>query len=223
MTQQNNTFIDLTKLTKWIKWLLCLQVGVAVIALISGGLEYQLLNDVKNDVHTSQLQAIAAAEASDARQQVIVITKLIIFVVSGILILKWIYRANFNARQLGASEMQFTPGWSIGWYFIPIANLWKPYQVMEEIWKASANPQEWKSQSIPPLLGWWWFFWIVSNILENASFSMALKPAQIHELIVGNIVTLISDVTRIPLCLIMLAIVSKIYEMQMSHYRSRVS
>jgi hypothetical protein len=222
MTQHNNAFIDSTELTKWTKWFLYLQVGVAVIALISGALEYQLLNDFKNGVYTSQPQAVAAGEASDARQQVIGIIQLIIFVVSGILILKWIYRANFNARQLGASEMQFTPGWSIGWYFIPFTNLWKPYQAMKEIWKASANPQDWKSQAVPSLLGWWWFFWIVSNMFGNASFRMALKADQINELIAVNVVTLISDVTGIPLSLIVLAMVSKIYEMQMSHYKRRV-
>lgn len=222
MIEQNNAFIDSAELTKWTKWFLYLQVGVAVIALISGALEYQLLNDFKNGVYTSQPQAVAAGEASDARQQVIGIIRLIIFVVSGILILKWIYRANFNARQLGAYEMQFTPGWSIGWYFIPFANLWKPYQAMKEIWKASTNPQDWKSQAVPSLLGWWWFFWIVSNMFGNASFRMALKADQINELIALNVVTLISDVTEIPLSLIVLAMVSKIYEMQMSHYKRRV-
>ena len=222
MTEQSNTFIDSAELTKWTKWFLYLQVGVAVIALISGALEYQLLNDFKNGVYTSQAQAVAAGEASDSRQQIIGITQIVIFLVSGILILKWIYRANFNARQLGASEMQFTPGWSIGWYFIPFANLWKPYQAMKEIWKASSNPQEWRSQPVPSLLRWWWFFWIVSNMFGNASFRMALKADQINELIAVNIVTLLSDLTGIPLSLLVLAMVNKVYEMQMSHYKHRV-
>lgn len=33
--------------------------------------------------------------------------------------------------------MQFTPRWAIIWWFIPILNLWKPYQVTVEIIKSS--------------------------------------------------------------------------------------
>ncbi|WP_037586919.1 DUF4328 domain-containing protein [Stenoxybacter acetivorans] len=222
MTQQSNTFIDSTKLTKWTKWFLYLQIAVTVIALISGVFEYQFLNDIKNSVYTSQAQAVAAAEASDSRQQMIGIIELAIYVVSGILILKWIHRANFNARQLGASEMEFTPGWSIGWYFVPFANLWKPYQAMKEIWKASISPQDWKNQTVPSLLGWWWFFWIVSNMLGNASFRMALRADQINELITANIVLQLSYVMDIPLNLIVLVMVTKIYEMQMAQYKHRI-
>lgn len=40
----------------------------------------------------------------------------------------WIYRAAWNGRVFaGARQLDFTPGWSVGWYFLPIANLWKPY------------------------------------------------------------------------------------------------
>jgi hypothetical protein len=221
MAEQSSTFIDSAELTKWVKWFLYLQIVIAVVALISGAFEYQLLSDFKNGVYISQSQAVAAGESSDARQGMIGITQFIIFLVSGILILKWIYRANFNVRQLHASEMQFTPGWSIGWYFIPFANLWKPYQAMKEIWKASSNPQDWKNQSVSPILGWWWFFWIVSNMFANASFRMSLRAESINELISANVVTLLSDLTEIPLSLIMLVVVKKVYEMQMSHFRHR--
>jgi len=59
---------------------------------------------------------------------------------TSILFLMWIYRANSNARQLGAQGMKFSPGWSVGFYFIPILWFWKPYQAMKEIWQASKAP-----------------------------------------------------------------------------------
>lgn len=218
MSQEQQTeFKDPTSLTKWTKWFLYAQIVMSVIAIISSILEYQLLSDLKEGVYTSQELAVAAGEASDARQGIVGIIQFIIFVVSGVLILKWIYRANFNARQLGASGMTFTPGWSIGWYFIPIANLWKPYQAMKEIWKASINPQDWTNQPRSSLLPWWWFFWIVSNMFANASFRLTLRAEEIGELLAANVVTQLSDVTGIPLSLIVIAIVNKVHEMQMSH------
>lgn len=56
----------------------------------------------------------------------------------------------------------------------------------------------------------------------NASFRMALKADQINELIAVNVVILLSDVTGIPLSLIMLAMVSKVHEMQLSHFKRSV-
>jgi len=52
----------------------------------------------------------------------------------GVIFLRWIYRTNKNLHVLSSEHMTFSPGWSLGWYFIPVANLFKPYQAMKEIW-----------------------------------------------------------------------------------------
>ncbi len=215
--KQNYGFKDPTSLTKWTKWFLYVQIVIDIIAVISNMLEYQLLSDFKNGVYISQELAVAAGEASDTRQGIVGIFQVVIFFVSWILILKWIYRANYNAHQLGASGMVFTPGWSIGWYFIPIANLWKPYQAMKEIWQVSANPQSWSSQPVTSILPWWWFFWIISSMLGNASFRLVMKAEEIDEFIIANIVTQLSDIISIPLSFIVISMISKVYKMQMSH------
>ena len=152
------TFRDSTGLTKWTKRFLYAQIVVAVMAIVSSALEYALLSDFATGAYSSQERAIADGEASDARQSLVGIAQVLVLLISGFLILRWIYIANFNARQLGAAGMVFSPGWSVGWYFIPFANLWKPYQAMKEIWLASSNPQSWKNQPVAPLLRWWWFF-----------------------------------------------------------------
>lgn len=215
--EQPGAFKDPTGLTKWTTWFLYAQVVISVIAIVSSLLEYQLLNDFQSGVYSSRELAVAAGEASDARQGLVGLVQFSIFVVSGILILRWIYRANYNARQLGASGMNFTPGWSVGWYFIPIANLWKPYQAMKEIWKASSNPASWNNEPVPSLIGWWWFFWIVSNAFGNASFRLAMKAEELDEFITANVITQLSDVTGIPLSIIVIAMIGRVQRMQMSH------
>lgn len=221
--EQKTGFKDPTGLTKWTKWFLYAQIVIAAIAIISSMLEYQLLSDFQKGVYTSQELAVAAGEASDARQGMVGIIQIVILVISGVLILKWIYRANYNARQIGASGITFTPGWSVGWYFIPIAHLWKPYQAMKEIWKASSNPQNWGNELVSSLLPWWWFFWIVWNAFGSASFRLAMRAEEIDELIAANVVTQLSDVTQIPLSLIVIAIVNRVHDMQMSHAKSAQS
>ncbi|MCB0198143.1 MAG: DUF4328 domain-containing protein, partial [Anaerolineae bacterium] len=71
--------------------------------------------------------------------------------------------------------------------------------------------------SVSPMLPWWWFFWIVSTMLGNASFRLAMRAEEINTLLIANVVTQLSDVAGIPLSLIVLGIIGKVYDMQMNH------
>ena len=147
MSDKSVEFKEPGRLITWIKYLLYVQVALALIAIGSNLMEYQLLTDFQNGVYFSQEMAVADAEANDKRQQIIAFSYLAVFIISGILILKWIYQSSQNARYLGAKDMAFTPAWSIGFYFIPIVSLWKPYQAMKEIWQASQTPNNWQIQT----------------------------------------------------------------------------
>lgn len=222
-SQQTEGFKNSQGLTTWVRYFLYMQIVIAVVSLVSGHMEYQLLTDYQSGVYTSQEQAVADGEASDLRQRIIAILYTLVFILSGFLILKWIYRANYNARQLGAEGMTFTPGWSVGWYFIPIAALWKPYQAMKEIWRASHFPGNWNNANASSLLPWWWFFWLVYNFLANVAFRMSLRAKEIDELMNVNLVDQASNIASIPLSIVTLALVTNIYKAQVSHekYRTR--
>ena len=76
----------------------------------------------------------------------------VISLISIIVTLLWFYRATNNIHAFGAKEVS-SPRMAVLWFFIPILNLWKPYLVAQQIWKAS-NPQtvmikgtEWKDSS----------------------------------------------------------------------------
>ena len=58
----------------------------------------------------------------------------------------WIYRVARTMRALGGrgTSRSRQAGRSAG-IFVPIANLWKPYQAMSEIWRASRNPRGWQN------------------------------------------------------------------------------
>lgn len=216
MEKSELSYRDAESLTKWVKYFLYLQVVISIVALISGYLERQLLNDFASGIYLSQSQAQAAGEASDSRQTIVGGIQFIIFLISGFLILRWIHRANFNARQLGAENMKFTPGWSIGWYFVPIAALWKPYQAMKEIWKTSHAPNDWEELKAPSLLSWWWFLFIASSMLGNISLRITLLAEDLDAFLNANAVTLASDLASIPLALVTLLLVKNIYGAQLA-------
>src|SRR5687768_18623297 len=43
----------------------------------------------------------------------------LMFVVSVVVVALWIHRAHANLRDAGVGGLEFTPGWAVGWYFIP--------------------------------------------------------------------------------------------------------
>jgi hypothetical protein len=207
-------FIDPTLRTRWVKGLLYVGIAVSAVSMVSNIMEYQLLASMRTGDFDGETELMAAAEANDLRQQVIAIAYSAWFFATAIAVLMWTYRANKNAHALGAESMRFTPGWAVGWYFIPIFNLWKPYQAMKEIWKASANPHDWQNQPRSPLLPWWWFFWIFSNIVAQVAFRFSLQAEEIGEIMGASLLNIALDAVDIPGDLLLIAIVGRICQMQ---------
>ena len=185
-----NEFRDTTNLTKWTIRFLYLQAGLCVLSIITGVLEMQATKKVTynpdNDIVLNDIVVFAWA---------------IVFFTTGIMILRQIYLTSQNSHLISADTMEDTPGWAVGWYFVPIANLWKPYQAMKEIWRVNV------SDTIPSIFLWWWFFWIFTSYLGNVSTYMDSNFS-------SNLFYHLSDMTNIPLCLIFISIMNQIYQSQ---------
>lgn len=61
----------------------------------------------------------------------------IIIIISIIIYFAWVRRAYRNLNTLQLKPTEFSSGWSIGAYFVPILNLFRPYTMMKEIWNGS--------------------------------------------------------------------------------------
>lgn len=85
----------------------------------------------------------------------------------------WTHRAARNAQSFGA-RLSISPGWAVGWYFIPIVQLWKPLVALSEVW-ANSDPSERDRDSVrpvlrapvPTLLLVWWIVWRVGWLLSS--------------------------------------------------------
>ncbi|MGN6208768.1 DUF4328 domain-containing protein [Asticcacaulis sp.] len=80
----------------------------------------------------------------------------------------WIYRTSKNTHEITSKTMEFSPGWAVGWHFIPFAALWQPYLVYSELYRANRDPENWKTQKASPIILIWWIFTIVSEIVGMA-------------------------------------------------------
>jgi hypothetical protein len=214
MAQAPQGFRNADRLTSIVRVLLYMQMVAAIVVIVSDVLEYNVLSDIQHHNFAFPDQLMAAARASDERQRYVSIADLLVLIVSGIAILRWIYVASINARSLGAENMRFSAGSSVWWFFVPILSLWKPFQAVKEIWQASHNPGDWQHVDTGALLGIWWGVWLLNGFVDQVSFRLSLHAHAIDELIHANLVDQASSVLGIPLAIVTLLLVDGIYRAQ---------
>jgi hypothetical protein len=142
------------------------------------------------------------------------------FLVTGFLTLKWIYRVNLNAKIL-APDKTITPGWAVGWYFVPFAALWKPYQAIRETWQICVAPKAWQTATYPILLRQWWTLWIIGNILQNVSFRLSMESDLPGSAMISDVCGLIGDLVDLPLDLVFIMLVRHLTTLQVSALSGR--
>lgn len=94
---------------------------------------------------------------------------------ASVLFLIWSHNAALNVRAFGQEGLAFTPGWCVGWWFVPVASMWKPYQALAEIWRASdpetvgtESRQAWRLRETPARFPLWWGSYLASGFIGAA-------------------------------------------------------
>lgn len=186
-------FRDLTRITA---------VTVAVVAIY-----------LVTDIVMSTAMLVLGPSAPDEFGLVdwLAVPQLIAALTSFIIVGRWIYRASANAHAI-TDEMDISPGWAVGWYFVPFANLVKPFQAMKEIWRASHRAGAGDEPRGSAILGWWWGLWLLSNLLGNISFRMEMSEGTDPQALATAY--LVSTAINIPLCILLIIIVREVASAQ---------
>ena len=156
----------------------------------------------------------------DMMQVLLSLLQFLIFVATAVLFLMWIHRAYRNLSALGVSRLEYTPGWAVGWFFVPFASLFVPYRVMKEMWVRSGSQVNAQTVIHSPqggslsLLGWWWGFWVVSNFLDQAVFRMYRLPETPDMLFTIAKVEIVADAVSIVAAFLAIQVVKGISERQ---------
>jgi hypothetical protein len=196
-------------------------IGNALIALLVAQVLALMFGAVAVLMEMSLLQRIidgsqvtlAEATASDNRVALSVRLWLILLVATVVVWLIWQHRAHANLKALG-TELEYSPGWAVGFWLIPIANLWKPFQVNRELWKASGDVNDWRSQRTWPVLGWWWASWISAGVLGRVAAAARASAETPMEIRSADIVDVLSTVVVVASAVLAILLVRSVLERQ---------
>jgi Protein kinase domain/Domain of unknown function (DUF4328) len=95
------------------------------------------------------------------------------FLVTAGLWLAWFRRAYLNLPALGARRLRFRPWWAVGAWLVPVFSLFRPKQVLNDIWRASDpdlppdQADTWRRRPVAELLGWWWLAFLASILVRS--------------------------------------------------------
>jgi Domain of unknown function (DUF4328) len=204
---------DPRPLAKFITALVYVQILLAILNILSSLSQFGLLTAFRSHVYTDTATITALAEENDARERLLGIAWLAFYIFTTVFVLKWIYRLNRNARSFGFRPLKTTPGWAVGWFFIPFLNLYKPYGVMKEIWAASQVPEAGEKKGAA-VIGWWWALFLIANIAGRFSFLVTKHAQTLDELLGATLIEVLATLLMIPLDFVFLMLLWRIVRKQ---------
>ncbi|MEL6723667.1 MAG: DUF4328 domain-containing protein [Pseudomonadota bacterium] len=91
-----------------------------------------------------------------------------------IILSSWLlFRATRNLQSVAPGRLVTTPHWAWLWFFIPVANFYKPYKAVAEIDRETRRAIG-VSQQQSPLLMTWWVCFILSIFLGATNIQLPL-------------------------------------------------
>jgi hypothetical protein len=90
----------------------------------------------------------------------IVVLSRVSLAATAIVFLIWFRRARVNAERL-AWRQRRARSWAFWGWVVPIANLWIPFQIMGDIWRAGLQPAHRAGTAWLPAL--WWATWLLAS------------------------------------------------------------
>jgi hypothetical protein len=201
-------FRDLGEHTRWLRGLLIAGLVISTIFVITDVVE--LLRLLREGTPAD----LDLASATELAHLGLALLALPLWLGSTVLFFTWVYRAKANTAALGAAHLHFTPGWAVGWYFIPIANFWKPYLAMKELWQASHAPGAWHETAIGGLLPRWWTLWLLSLLSSPVVIYTSFQTGTVATEITNSLAGVASTLVDLGLSLAAIALTRRIWQAQ---------
>lgn len=110
---------------------------------------------------------------------------------------RFTYRAMRNLHTINSPAAKVSPGWAVGYYFVPFANLVMPANAMSQIYHGTHESIGEKSRHASPI-PLWWTCWLLSNVPETiADSSGATGVTAFMFYLASGILTLIASISLI--------------------------
>jgi hypothetical protein len=150
-----------------------------------------ILADEEDYVDPDKLWLLLASGLQAVAAFILYVSAVIVFCI-------WLRRVNSSLRN--QRFLTFTPGWAVGWWFIPFANLYKPYEMMVELWRATdpSRGDDWRFGPRSKVLPVWWAFWLLAGLVDNLAGRLSWRASTEHASETALQASIVGDFVGIP-------------------------
>jgi hypothetical protein len=121
-----------------------------------------------------------------------------------VLLMVWSWRATKYLEDASAHDLTNGPAMAGFGYIIPIMCLWKPFETVRDIYKASRNPDGWPGDKRASIIGWWWAVYLIGNFagytvraIPDEAYAQGLTEGQYIHLALVRLLILIGFVIQL--------------------------
>jgi len=171
-----------------------------------------ILNSVEEGAAISQ----RTLEACDALCEANGVLQLILYVATVISFLMWFRRAYENVPAVAGIATKYSPGWAVGGFFVPILNVFRPYQIAREMWIATLGTSIGYG-----LVGFWWFLFLAMDLLASASARMMQRAQTVAAMRTATAYSIAADIASVLCAAAAVFLVLRIQRGQVSRWAGR--
>jgi hypothetical protein len=202
------------KRARWANGLVGANVVLAVLAIGSALLQLNLLERIA----AGKAVTDGEAELNNVLYGGIALLQVLTFLAAAVVWLMWLHSAYGNLLLVGRRTADETPGWAVGYWFIPFFNFFRPYRIVKELWLRSADMNMEpvvRERPAPSLISRWWGAWILSALV-GWILLREFSGETAEELIQSTWVGMLDDLMTILTGVLAILIVRRIQQFQES-------
>ena len=94
-------------------------------------------------------------------------TLFVCILATGALFITWHYRLLRKLERVSSDPLRHSPGWAIGGWFVPLLNLVRPKQMVNDTWRSASPPAP--ARRIPVAYHLWWLLWLASTLTTGVA------------------------------------------------------
>ncbi|MCX4729466.1 DUF4328 domain-containing protein [Streptomyces sp. NBC_01363] len=153
----------------------------------------------------------ADLEADDFVSKLVTWPTLLVLLAAGVAFLVWLWRARINAELMsGAAAHRRSRGWVIGAWTIPVASLFYPYQIVEDIWQASAP----RRPAPVGLVAAWWALFVAATVIKPIQWRLASNLESEQDALSNAILSTVLTVLYLAAGVLVTLVIRRITEWQ---------
>lgn len=189
-----------------ITWL-WVMVGTETLILLVNSRHLRVLEGLERGEALTD-QTISTSELSLGLASLVY---LVVFIFTAIAFIKWSRRAFYNLQR-STTGLRYTEDWAAAAWFVPLLNLFRPYQIMRELY--ARTMQLVGSTAGAAHIGWWWALWITTSVLGQISGRLDMWAEDPGEMIISTQFGVAEALVGIPAAVLALSVVKRYAAME---------